>query len=194
MTPENQQKILKAIHEVFAEVSNALECKDFGYEDGIRFIRKYGNRTLSELLLDGMKKLLPSGSIDELLKPESLEAYLTAMDTWEKAEAVLLAMPEPDPRALDLIVNTVSAALPSLRQIILPIAKRLPHPPGGRPKKLSDPLKRGAIRDEIGGLLANGVDLRDAQIRLKNREGVSLSTIQRIWRERKHLRNNASPD
>jgi hypothetical protein len=190
LTPETQQKIFRVADTLFAELGNAFGYENYGYGKGIRcgqtFIREYGNKTLSALLFDLTERLLPSGSADGSLKPENLELYIAAMDTKEKSEALLLAMPEPDTRTLDLILDAVITLLPNLRQILVPFAKKLPHPPGGRPKKLSDPVKRRAIREEIGKLLASGVSLIDAQKRLASREAVGLSTIQRIWRERKN--------
>lgn len=181
---------------LFAELGNAFGYEACSYEQGMRtgqaFIREYGNKTLSAFLFDLIGTLLPSGSADGSPKPENLELCIAAMATKEKSEALLLAMPEPDPRTLELILGAVITLLPNLRQVLVTFAKKLPHPPGGRPKKLSDPVKRRAIREEIGNLLASGVSLVHAQKRLASREAVGLSTIQRIWRERKNQDTSSS--
>lgn len=187
MTPESQQRILDATTRLFAEVSNALGTKTAGYEEGIRFIREYGNKTVLELVLVGCSRIAPItiGADVSSLTPETAQVLLGMMDTRQKAEALLATLPEPDPVFLGKVLKEVSSMLPSVRTVLYPFAKRLPPPPGGRPKKLADPEARQRIRDEIGQLYVQGVDLRDAQARLAQREGVSPSTIQRIWAERK---------
>ncbi|MGD0581243.1 MAG: hypothetical protein ABSC08_20290 [Bryobacteraceae bacterium] len=92
MEPETQKKILDAGNRFLAEVCEASDSKVKNYEEMNEFVRlkihEYGNKTLSALLLDWVRKQLPSDNNDQLLKPENLELYLTAMDTREKAEFV----------------------------------------------------------------------------------------------------------
>lgn len=188
MAPDTQQRILKVLYRVVADVRRALGCDGYDYEQLMQSVcagvREHGT-AVSPLALEWAKRVIPGGR-DTSLQPERLDEYLARMDTREKLEAWLLSLPEPDPHWLDLTLQAVRGELPKLRQVLLPFAKRLPHPPGGRRKKLPDPAKRRAIREEIGHLLANKVSLRDAQERLANREGVSVRTIQRIWREAKN--------
>ena len=188
MTPENQQKILDATSQFFAEVSRALGSKPIDYEEGIRFIRNFGNRTVFELLVVILGKANPILFGNGSLNPDGLHEVVRMFETQENAKAVLASLPEPDPTHLETLLREVSTMLPAFRRVLLPFAKGLPPPAGGRPKKLVDPGERQRIRDEIGLLEARGVTLRDAQQRLANREGVSLSTIQRMWREVKKPR------
>jgi hypothetical protein len=104
------------------------------------------------------------------------------------AEAVLLRLPEPQSEQLEALLDQLSSSLPNLRRLLLPFAKRLPFPAGGRPKKLASPGERQKIRDEIGLLMAKGLTTENAQGQLAQREGVSRRTIQRIWQERKEQR------
>jgi len=196
LEPETQKKILDAGNRFLAEVCEASDSKVKNYEEMNEFVRlkihEYGNKTLSALLLDWVRKQLPSDNNDQLLKPENLELYLTAMDTREKAEALLLDAPEPDPDSLNKTLKALRFLLPSIRQVLLPVAKRLPHYPGGRPRVLVGASKRQAIRDEIASLNAYGFPLKNAQQRVANEEGVGLRTIQNIWRENRPRRKRSN--
>jgi hypothetical protein len=183
MTPESQRKILDSTSQVFTDVGEALGVQASGYEEGIRFIREYGNKTVFELLLEIFKRAMPVGGGQISLTPSNIHGFLEMVDTRERAEAVLSGLPEPDPVQLEVLLKRVSSMLPDLRRVLLPFAKDLPYPAGGRRKKLPDPETRTTVRKEIGLLLADGVPLRMAQARLAQRNDVSLSTIQRIWRE-----------
>jgi hypothetical protein len=188
LTPESQQKILDATSQLFAEVSQALGTKPIGYEEGVRFIRNLGNKTVVELLVEILSKANPVLFGEGSLKPDSLHEVVRMFAAQENAKAVLSSLPEPDPIHLEILLREVSTMLPAFRRVLLPFAKGLPPPSGGRPKKLGDPETRRLVRKEIGLLLADGVPLATAQARLAQRENVSLTTIQRIWREPKKPR------
>jgi hypothetical protein len=185
---QTQQRIQNAVCRLGADVADALgsECRD--YDEIVAYVwpvlQKWGNCSLSTLLLEIARAVLPDGDTDVTLKAEDFGLYLAQMDTREKLEALLLALPEPDPKSLDATLHAIRILLPAMRQALLPFARRLPHPPGGRPRKLADPERREAIRMEIGVFLAKGVTLKDAQRRIADREQVSLGIVQQIWRDR----------
>lgn len=182
-----RQEIIETASRVFGEACRALELEYHSYEHVIEVVRQtirvYGNKTISAALLEWIAQIVPADYRDVTIQPENLEQYVSVIDTREKAEALLLTMDEPDHEQLEAILKFIKELLPGLRQVLLPFAKRLPHPAGGRPKVLIDPAKRQHIRDEIGLLLAKGVDLRYAQQRLADKERVGLRKIQDIWRE-----------
>jgi hypothetical protein len=106
---------------------------------------------------------------------------LAQIDTKEKAEALLLSLPEPDPQWLDSTLTAIEDELPRLRQEVLPMIKALPHyHRGGRKKELADPETRRKIRDELKTLRSPGVNLEDLYESLAQRYGVSATTIKRI--------------
>jgi hypothetical protein len=189
---ETQRKIVDMVYRMYSDLAEAFNYEDRSYEAIIQFIQpkiqEYGNRTLSAALMDWANKIYPIEDPSMRLRPEDFGEYLKLVDTKEKAEALLLSMPEPEPQTAVAMIAACRTLLPTIRQAVLPFMKRLPHPPGGRPKKLTDPSKRQAIRDEIGLLLAQGVALKDAQKRIADREDVGLSTIQKVWRENRSPR------
>jgi hypothetical protein len=192
LNTETQQKIVDTVFRVFKEISHALQWEDMTYEELVQYVKpwldKYGNQSLSAVLLEMTKYGLPDHGKDVTLAPEDFITCLELVDTRQKAEALLLAMPEPDEQKLNVTLAFVQTLLPTVRPILQSFSNRLPHAPGGRPKVLVDPAKRQAIRERIGRSLADGVTLRDAQLLAANDEGVGLSTIQTIWRERKTKR------
>lgn len=62
--------------------------------------------------------------------------------------------------------------------------KELPHPPGGRPRSLSDEKIREVI-DAVAELNRRGVRLAVSYKRVASRIGISPRTIQRVWQDRK---------
>jgi hypothetical protein len=193
---ETEQKILDTLDRLVAAIAEAVGSNTTSFVDAIQLmkpkIQEYGNKTLTTLLLEWTGKLLPAWDDDLPLMPEDVVAHVESIDTREKLEAVLRQMPEPDPEKLDATLLVLRRILPAVRQVLLPFAKRLPHPPGGRPRKLADRAKRQSLRDEIGLLLASGVELRVAEKRLADREGVGVTTIRTIWYENKRKRKKRS--
>jgi hypothetical protein len=186
LEPQTQQQILEAVDQLFGAITEALQSGPKTYEEVFQFVQtkimEYGNRTLSSLLLGLVKKVAPIEGGDEDLKPELLAAYVSAIDTREKAEQVLRAMPEPDPRKLATNLNTLRLTLPTIRQVLLPISKRLPPPPGGRPKLEIDPARRQAIKERIGFLLANDMELREAAEQVAQEQDLTVTRVLITWR------------
>ncbi|WP_433973934.1 hypothetical protein [Tunturiibacter lichenicola] len=182
MTAENQRKILEATSRLFKAVSSAMDGEPCSYEEGIRFIREYGNRTLFDLLLVIIKRLLPVVGQEQTLTPESIPHFLDAMDTRQKAEDLLASFPDPNPRNLEKVLREVDLFLPSVRQILVPFAKQLPPPPGGPPRKI--PLEEEPrVREEVARYFKDGYSLPKAKEKVARNRGTSVSTIQRILKK-----------
>ena len=145
-----------------------LECEQVGQKMGMDFYQT-------------MKK---APAVVERWKPY----ILTAQQVWQNAndreEAVqfLLALPDPSAEEFEKVTAFLRTLPPSARPA-KDAAKGLPSPPGGRPHGLTPKQGREVCR-QIGQLYGEGVDLADAKLRMAQRYGVSLSTIQRAWKKR----------
>ncbi|HEY7405869.1 MAG TPA: hypothetical protein VIB39_20255 [Candidatus Angelobacter sp.] len=170
MEPQTRERIVNEFYRLFDGLTKALGFENQSYEETMQFVHagalKYGDKTVSSLLLAAAQKLVPFRSDDGSLRPESIAEYFAAIDTKEKLEQRLEAAPEPDPRTVTLAISIFRTLLPTAREVLLPFAKKLPHPPGGRPRLLSNPDERRRICLEIGVLHAKGVDLKVAQGRI----------------------------
>jgi hypothetical protein len=115
--------------------------------------------------------------------------YLLAHEIWQHARsreeltAFLLSGPDPSPDELETWLIFMRAVPFVLRKGLQSAARTLPHPPGGRPRELT-PQECKEICGEIGWLLGQGVELRDAQSRMAQRYNKGLRTIQRAWQQR----------
>jgi hypothetical protein len=152
------------------------------YEEGVRFIHEYGNRTLFELLLLIIQRMLPVVGQEQTLTPETLPLLLDAMNTREKAEELLASLPDPDPIKLKKMLEEVDLFLPSVRKVLVPFAKQLPPPPGGPPRKIP-PEEEPAVREEVARWFRDGYSIPKAKEKVARRRGTSVSTIQRIVRK-----------
>lgn len=181
MKPESAKLVFNTVNDLFAVLGKALEIEGSGYEIGLKLIREHGNKTVLEVLQILTQKLVPD--IASAMSPEQVQQLLQLMDTPENAFECLLTLEEPTPDLLDQISKNVSAFPVGMREVLLPVAKRLPHDPGGRPPMLPSPEERQRIRDEIAKLRAHGVRIGDAQERVAQRTGLKKSMIRRIWQE-----------
>lgn len=115
--------------------------------------------------------------------------FLAAQQVWQSAnnreEAVrfLEKLPEPKPENFEKLLAFMRTLPYFLRAQLQAAAKDLPPSPGGRPRGLT-PNQSREVCQQIGQLYGNGVDLANAKRRIALRYGVSLSTIQRAWKER----------
>lgn len=193
MTSENHQRILALVSWLSTEVGHAMGRGSFSFEEGAELLRVHGDKTALQLLLEIVLKLIPSTSQAGTLAVGDIHEALPLFANRETAEAVLLQLPDPDPVQLTALEFELPSALLRMRGILLLFANRITVPVGRR-KKLASPSERQSVRDRIGLLLAQGVDLLDAQERVRLQEekrlqaDVSLSTIQRAWREVKRPR------
>jgi hypothetical protein len=179
LTAENQRKILEATSRLFRAVASAMDGEPCSYEEGIRFIREYGNRTLFDLLLLIIERMLPGVGQEQTLTPESIPIFLDAMNTRQKAEDLLASFPDPDPRKLEKNLQEVDSFLPSVRKVLVPFAKQLPPPPGGHPRRIP-PEEEPKVREEVARWFTDGYSLPKAKEKVARSRGTSVSTIQRI--------------
>jgi hypothetical protein len=70
-----------------------------------------------------------------------------------------------------------------IRRQLAKTIKALPHFPGGQKSKLTEEQRR-TIVDDIILFVRNGQELRVAKDRAAKKYSVSISTVQRIWRNR----------
>ena len=113
-------------------------------------------------------------------QPKTLFKSGTTMGIYD----VLRDLPEPTPEEVGKLKLEFRK---KLRPMVLETAKRIPIPPGGRPRKLNERESR-VVCEEIGELLGQGVDLKDAQARIARRYGTGLRTIQRAWQANKKVK------
>lgn len=120
--------------------------------------------------------------------------YSTAQEVWQNAnnreEAVrfLENLPEPKPENFEKVLTFLQTLPYLLRGLLQDAAKALPPSPGGRPRGLR-PEDNREVCKQIGQLYGEGVELADAKRRTAMRYGVSLSTIQRAWKDRLPVRS-----
>ncbi len=182
MTAENQRKIVEATSRVFNAVSAALGREECGYEEGIRILREYGNRSCFDVFVEIVKRTMPVVGQGQDLTAETIPAFLDAMSTREKAKDFLALFPDMDPTKLDDILYEVNLFLPSIRKVLVPFAKQLPPEPGGHPRKISKE-DEPKVRAEVAQLYNEGYSLPAAKREVARHRRISLSTIQRICRK-----------
>ena len=115
-----------------------------------------------------------------------LRKYLTELNearTKHGLEAILAREPEPNPDQLEAMVGAIRLLPYQLRKPTIKAAKSLPHPLGGRPRVLT-PQDGKEICAQIGALLGQGVELRDAVGRMAQRYDVGEISIRRVWQRR----------
>jgi hypothetical protein len=70
-----------------------------------------------------------------------------------------------------------------MRRQLAQAVKILPHFPGGQKSKLTQEQRRAMV-DDIFSFMRNGLEPREAKVRAAKKYSVSISTVQRIWRNR----------
>ena len=115
--------------------------------------------------------------------------FLVAQEVWqhansrEEAVRILESLPDPSPEAFEKVMAFLQTLPYFLRGVFHEAAKGLPPSPGGRPRGLTHQESRDVCK-QIGQLYGEGVSLADAKSRMAQRYGVSLTTIQRVWKKR----------
>ena len=185
MTEETQQKILKAVNQMQADLSAWLDNLGQSEADAAAryeaIIRENG--LASQLLLGAALKHIPY-SDGVQIQPELRQHALR----WIRSEQFpnwLLSEPEPTDEELNKLLAICKNSLPNLRKSFLRHGKLGPRcRGGGRPKELPDPDERRKIRETIKSLREPGVKLADLFQRMAAKYGVSVTTIKRIWGEK----------
>lgn len=184
MTEETQQKILKAVNQMQADLSAWLKSLGASEADmAARYdaiIRENG--LASQLLLSAALRHIPYSDGVEI-SPEIRQHALP----WIRSEQFpdwLLSEPEPTKEDLNKFLAICKESLPNLRKHFLSHGKLGPrNRRGGRKKELPDPEERRRIRETIKSLRGPGVKLADIFERLAQKHHVSPTTIKRVWGE-----------
>jgi hypothetical protein len=99
--------------------------------------------------------------------------------------------PEPEPRELKELSQIHDEVMYLMRKDLPIVAKRLPHPPGGRPQALNSKESQDACQ-EVGNLILAGMNAVDAIKRVATRWEVSTRTMRRVWNMRAALLGKSS--
>jgi hypothetical protein len=91
----------------------------------------------------------------------------------------------------DEIEARVKIAPFHMRRQLAETVKALPHFPGGQKSKLTEEQRRGMI-DDIASFVRNGLELRGVKDRAARKYAVSISTVQRVWRNRAKIPDDKS--
>jgi hypothetical protein len=157
MKRETRDRVLQAYDEAFTLVG----CKDFTH--GIRYICSEMEKYLREL---------------------------RHARTRTGVEVLLVKEPEPTPEKLEAQIETIRLLPYQLRKVLpratKEVTQKLPRFHGGRPRLLTPQDCKDACV-EIGKLLAEGVSLANAELRIAQQMGVGVRTIQRAWQKRGQL-------
>lgn len=185
MEQETHQKIVNAVNQEFAELSKWLREMGVSESDAAHLFCKAmdENGMLSAILINSASGVL---SVNPEIKLQAAEVGRGL--EWVKSgefSAWLLRQPEPTTEELNRILSSIKNVVANLRLRLSKSAKLGPRRRGGgRRKELSDPKKRAKVREDIKGLRNCGVKLKDIFQQLGKREGVSPTTIKRIWLEK----------
>jgi hypothetical protein len=112
--------------------------------------------------------------VKPLMSREHLDALLTQADIKAEDEEMLVALFENLPSVIGMLLNMISSEA----------AKTFPLANIGRPKSLSSE-KRRSVCANIAQLHGQGTNLKVAKTRTAQKFGISMSTVERIWAERK---------
>lgn len=114
---------------------------------------------------------------------EELEKFLAADQVSPDEQRIAVAAAEQLPALMNVALQLLSEM----------IAKDLPIPPKGRPKSLTVTKER-QVCEHIGKLFSSGTPLKIAKGRTARKFGVSRTTVERIWADRKKNARKPSLD
>ncbi len=100
-------------------------------------------------------------------------------------EKLFSDQPEPNADELAEMLQTIEQMLHFFRKGTLEFAKKqIPHDPGGRNSVLGTPSEQKQRCEQVLALIGKKVKTTDALKRVAQREGISLSSMYRIWSAR----------
>lgn len=98
---------------------------------------------------------------------------------------ILSEAPELSPDEVEELVKGIKQMFGLLRKQTKEFTKKeIPHPPGGRPTVLGTPQRQALRIQQVLSLIGKKVKTKAALERVAQREHISLSSMQRIWRTR----------
>ena len=108
---------------------------------------------------------------------------------------MFLELPEPTPGELEEMVYLAEHLVGIVRRLVVDFVKEeIPHDPGGRPQKQGNPEEQLRRIRQAASLIEKGLRTTAALKRVASKENLSLSTMQRIWRNRKTLGSSNDDD
>lgn len=160
MKPESVKRILQTID---AEVQRA------GFEDwdtAMRFAKAALNAP------DGVVPLAVDPSADRIVSRSELEEMYSNQ-------------PELTQSELGHEIKQIKQLTGELRRKLMHAVKNdIPHDPGGRTSVRGTPEEQQRRVQQVVSHIAKGMKITDALKRVARKEGISLSSMQRIWRMR----------
>lgn len=183
MLPSTQQRVQEAFNRMWNELARFIGRESLTHSEGVQLFRdRLKNLGISPaffketVAVDVLYPYFPNLT--------NFEEQLALIDTEEKFKAFLLAQPEPSPERVEKDLKWLKERLPLLRELMIARSRKLPHDPGGAPKKLSTIEEQQKVREEIKNLRGPGTKLVDIYARIARRHDVSASKIKQIWLDR----------
>lgn len=186
MKPETQTAILNTATRVFTDMGKALGAESPGYEQGVRVLHEYGNKTVFEVIAELLRKVAPVAGNEHTLTPDTIQGFVQAMGTCEKAKLLLSEMPEPNPKMLQWVLKEASRFPSEIRRLLSEFTQQLPQPPGGRKRIFQTPKDEHKARAEVARLTVDeSLSFPAAKRRYARQKRISLSSVQRLYRREK---------
>jgi hypothetical protein len=187
--------ILSTASRVLTDMGKALGAESPGYEGGVRMLHEYGNKTVFEVIAELLRKVAPVAGSEHTLTPDTIQGFVQTMGTRERAELVLSALPEPDPKMLQRLLKEVSRFPSEIRRILDGFTVHLPPPPGGRDRIFKTPAEERRAREEVSRLMTDrGLKFAAAKRKYAREKGISMSSVQRLFRDENGLEDMLQED
>jgi hypothetical protein len=117
-----------------------------------------------------------------------LTKFVSLLSNRAQLEKLLSDEPEPSPDEFERMLQDIKKFSGVFRTFILDFAKKeIPPDRGGRPSVLGTPEEQGRRIQLVLSLIGKGASTTHALKRVAQREDISLSSMQRIWRTRSGL-------
>lgn len=186
LKPETQTAILNTAMRIFTDIGKALGAESPGYEQGVRVLGEYGNKTVFEVVSEFLRKIAPVAGSEHTLTSDTIQGFVQAMETREKAEFVLSQLPDPNPKLLQWALKEASRFPSEVRRLLSEFSQQLPQPAGGRNRIFRTPEVERKARAEVTRLMTDeGLNFPAAKRKYARQKGVSLSSVQRLFRGEK---------
>ena len=154
-----------------------------GYEQGIRVLHEYGNKTIFEVVAELLRKVAPVAISEHTLTPDTIQGFVHAMETREKAELLLSEIPDPNPKMFQWMLKEASRFPSEIRRLLSEFTQQLPQPPGGRRRIFQTPKDERKARAEVARLTVDeSLSFPAAKRRYARQNRISLSSVQRLYR------------
>jgi len=114
---------------------------------------------------------------------ESLVSAIFGSVALTGLEERLKGMAEPTPQELQAILAEMEKIPRQLRAPLKALAKKLPHLPGGAPRKFKTEAEEKEACALVGTYMGQGYGLPEALTKVAKLKHVSLRTMQRTWQK-----------